>query len=69
MRVYVCTYILKGIGPQKDFYSFKIYLFISFLQTCMFPACCTSTYGLPKVHKMVFRSDRLLVAKALCATL
>ena len=32
--------ILKWIGPRRDLYSVKIYLFISFLHTCIFPACC-----------------------------
>ena len=33
--------ILKWVGPRKDLYFFlKIYSFILFLHTCMFPACC-----------------------------
>ena len=32
--------ILKWVGPRRDLYFFRIYLFISFLNTCMFPAYC-----------------------------
>ena len=32
--------ILKWVGPWRDFYFFRIYLFILFLHTCMFPAWC-----------------------------
>ena len=32
--------ILRWVGPWRDLYFFRIYLFILFLHTCIFPACC-----------------------------
>ena len=32
--------ILKCVGPRRDLYFLRIYSFISFLHTYMFPACC-----------------------------
>ena len=36
----IYMYILKWVGPQRDIYFLRIYSFILFLHTCMFPACC-----------------------------
>ena len=35
--IYIYIYILKWIGPRKDLYFLKIFLF---LHRCMFPAYC-----------------------------
>ena len=38
--MYVCTLFFKMNRSMKRYVFFKTYLFISFLHTCMFPACC-----------------------------
>ena len=36
----IYIYILKWVGPRRDLYFLRVYLFVVILHTCMFPAWC-----------------------------